>query len=350
MIAPSKIMIYGATGYVGKMVVKLAIEQGIAPLILASRNGDVRDLARQYGLEYRIFNLENPFVINKMLDDISVVVNLAGPFSKTTMHLVNSVIRTKANYLDIAGEIPEFQILERLDEEAKEAGSMLMPGVGFGVVPTDLMAQYMKAQMPDAQRLVLAYVTKGSASQGSLKTVLMDLLTSGFTRKNGVLEPINPAQEIFEFTFEGKKYKTHTNQWRADIVSAYRTTEGTIPNIETYMHYPWLLVKLMKHIRYFNRLWKNEYIQWLISRVPEGPSAKQLAAGSTIIYGRVENGSEVKEAVMTGPEAYVFTAQSIVNIMKRVAKLDYKTGFQTPAGLYGKSLLESLKDVKIVDL
>ena len=84
--------------------------------------------------------------------------------------------------------------------------------------------------------------------------------------------------------------------------------------------------------------------------MPEGPSAKQLAAGSTIIYGRVENGSEVKEAVMTGPEAYVFTAQSIVNIMKRVAKLDYKTGFQTPAGLYGKSLLDSLKGVKIVDL
>ncbi len=348
MAAPSKIMIYGATGYVGKMVVKEAIQQGIAPIILASRNGDVRDMARQYGLEYRIFNLENPFVINKMLDDISVLVNLAGPFSQTTMHMVNAVIRTKANYLDISGEIPEFEILAKLDAEAKEAGSMLMPGVGFGVVPTDLLAQHLKAQMPDAQKLTLSYVTLGSASQGSLKTVLKDILTNGFTRRNGVLEPIKPAQDIFEFTFKGKKYKTYTNQWRADIVSAYHTTG--IPNIETYMYYPWLLVKMMHYVKNFNWIWKHDYIQWAVSRAPEGPSAKQLAAGSSIIYGRVENGTEVKEAVMTGPEAYIFTVQSVVAIMKRVAALDYKTGFQTPASLYGTSLLKSLKGVEITDL
>jgi short subunit dehydrogenase-like uncharacterized protein len=45
------------------------------------------------------------------------------------------------HYLDITGEISVFEAMARRDEKAKKAGIMIMPGVGFDVVPSDCLAR-----------------------------------------------------------------------------------------------------------------------------------------------------------------------------------------------------------------
>ena len=56
------------------------------------------------------------------------------------------------------------------DAEAREAGIVVCPGVGFDVIPTDCLAACLKEALPDAQRLALGFDTGSGLSTGTAKT------------------------------------------------------------------------------------------------------------------------------------------------------------------------------------
>jgi short subunit dehydrogenase-like uncharacterized protein len=108
------------------------------------RNGEVKQFAEKNNCEYRIFGATDKNEIAKNLTDIKLVVNLAGPFVLTNQTFIKACIETKTHYIDIAGEYLEFESAFAFHEEAKQAGIMIMPGAGFGVVPTDIAAVWHK--------------------------------------------------------------------------------------------------------------------------------------------------------------------------------------------------------------
>lgn len=76
-------MVYGATGYTGRLVVEHAVSAGLRP-VLAGRNASkVRELAKIHGLEYRVFGLEKPQAIVEGLQGMTSVLHCAGPFVHT---------------------------------------------------------------------------------------------------------------------------------------------------------------------------------------------------------------------------------------------------------------------------
>src|SRR3546814_17510964 len=84
--------------------------------------------------------------------------------------MLDACMRTGTHYLDITGEIDGFEACAARDEEARKAGIMVMPGVGFDVVPSDCLAAHMKARLPDAVELTLAISGLGQMSRGTAKT------------------------------------------------------------------------------------------------------------------------------------------------------------------------------------
>jgi len=68
-----------------------------------------------------------------------VVLCVAGPFSVTSRPTADACLRNCVHYLDITGEIEVFEALAARDDEAKARGVMLLPGVGFDVVPSDCL-------------------------------------------------------------------------------------------------------------------------------------------------------------------------------------------------------------------
>ena len=78
------ILIYGATGYTGKLMARTAREQGLEP-ILAGRDAEkARAVAEPLGLTWRSFDLAEPAKVDAALKDVAVVLNAAGPFSATS--------------------------------------------------------------------------------------------------------------------------------------------------------------------------------------------------------------------------------------------------------------------------
>ena len=68
------------------------------------------------------------------LRGVRLVLNCAGPFSKTADPLLRVCLAAKAHYLDITGEIYVLEGAHRYDAGAKAAGVVLCPGAGFDVV------------------------------------------------------------------------------------------------------------------------------------------------------------------------------------------------------------------------
>ncbi|MFE8102039.1 saccharopine dehydrogenase NADP-binding domain-containing protein [Brenneria goodwinii] len=119
-----KLMIYGATGYTGRMIVTQAMILGV-PLILAGRNdAKLAALASELNLPYRSFSLSESASIDEALADVAILLNCVGPFMRTADTLMKVAIRKKIHYLDIAAELDSYRLAESLDRDARAAGVM----------------------------------------------------------------------------------------------------------------------------------------------------------------------------------------------------------------------------------
>jgi short subunit dehydrogenase-like uncharacterized protein len=331
----NKILIYGASGYTAKLLAKVASERQLNFVLGGRSNFETK-------FTYRKFSLEIPSEIDNQLGDIKLLINLAGPFSKTNKALIEACVRTKTHYTDIAGEYSEFKTAFEYNQQAIAAGIMLMPGTGFGVVPTNIAAKLAQEKLPDATHLTIGFITQGGVSRGTLNTVLKDIHTSGIKVKDGNEILAMPASSKFDFNYKNKNHKLVYNPWRADLYTS--SLDTGIKNIETYSNFPQLIVKMMQG----KFLWLRDFllttaIKWL----PEGPNDKQLNNGSTLLVARVSNAKkEVKEIIIEGPEAYVFTIEMLLAISKQIVENNFVAGFQTPS-IYGKELLNNINKVKI---
>ncbi len=332
----NKILIYGAAGYMGQLFLKTIQKENLA-IVLGSR------INFESAYQVRVFSLDNQNEIIENIKDVKLVINLAGPFKYTNKQLVEACIGNGSHYIDIAGELPELEAVYEYHEMSKKANIMLMPGAGFGVVPTDIVANLAQQKLPDATHLKIAYVTNGGASRGTLKTVLADINKEGVILQNGILEKTMPASKTFQFLANNKLQKLVYNPWRADLFSA-RISTG-IQNIETYANFPSFIVKMMQG----KLLWLRDFmLKQLINLLPIGPSEKQLKNGSTICYAEVSNSEgEKANATIMGPEAYLFTAGTLLAITKNILIDNFKAGYQTP-NIYGVDLIKSIPNTKVL--
>jgi saccharopine dehydrogenase (NAD+, L-lysine-forming) len=139
-VAASGYLIYGANGYTGRLIARHAVECGQRP-ILAGRNAPaVEKIAGALGLDARAFDLGDPAAVDRGLAGLRAVLHCAGPFAHTSRPMVDGCLRNGVTYLDITGEVTVFEACAARDAEARLAGIMLMPGVGFDVVPSDCLA------------------------------------------------------------------------------------------------------------------------------------------------------------------------------------------------------------------
>src|SRR5436190_1168591 len=84
-------------------------------------------------------------------------------------------------------------ILAGRDAEARAVGVMLLPGVGFDVVPTDCLAAHLKRRLPTATKLCLGFYSKGSFSRGTATTMAENLHRGGAVRRGGKIVPVPAA-------------------------------------------------------------------------------------------------------------------------------------------------------------
>jgi short subunit dehydrogenase-like uncharacterized protein len=257
-------MIYGANGYTGELIAREAKKRGAAPFLAGRNAAKIADLARELSLPSKVFSLDAPLDIAAALRGIGLVLNCAGPFSKTADRLMRACLTAKAHYLDITGEIDILEGAHRLDADAKAAGVVLCPGVGFDVAPTDCIALMLKAALPEAHELALGFESDQRMSQGTAKTSVEALGKSGKIRRGGRIVDLPIGGGCREIDFGRGPKRAMPIPW-GDVASAFYTTG--IPNITIFTPISSPLLAIARLMNVFGSILQSPRVQaWLVER------------------------------------------------------------------------------------
>lgn len=347
-----KLLIYGATGFVGGEIAKHAILAGLNPIIAGRSQEKIDKLARELKIDIRLFSLDDPMVIEKAVKDIDLFLNCAGPFIHTYKPIVKACLQTETHYLDISGEFTVYSALQKMDEIAREARIMLLPGVGFDILPSDCLAVYLKHRLPTANRLTIAFQNDGPAGlpPGTARTMVEIARYGTKIRVNGRLETAFPGVKTRQIDFGNGPVEAARLSW-GDVFTAFYSTG--IPNIEDYSAVTVDFKNQMLLGEYLRPLfWLPAFRNYVLNRFKVGSSEVERSLTRASIWGEVED-LDGRKAVarLEGPEAgVVWTTISAIAAVKRVLAGTLIPGFQTPGKVFGPDIVLEDERVQRIDI
>lgn len=338
-------MIYGANGYSGELIAKYAKNKGMKPVLAGRNTRSIEKLAKELACDFQVFDLSNQDRVAENLKEIDAVIHCAGPFSATAEPMIQACIESKTHYLDITGEVAVFEMAQTYDQQAKQSGIVICPGVGFDVIPTDCLASQLKEMMPDATHLALGFDSKSGFSPGTAKTSVEGLSKGGRIRKEGKITQVPLAYKTRKIDFGAGEKLAMTIPW-GDVSTAFFTTH--IPNIEVYIPASPNLVKKLKRMNFIRPLLGLGFIQNMMKKRIEknvrGPNEATRAKLNTYLWGEVKNATgEIKHLRLTCSNGYTLTMTGGVKMIEHVLNTD-KSGYFTPSTLVNNRLLDEIDD------
>jgi short subunit dehydrogenase-like uncharacterized protein len=326
----TKLMIYGATGYPGRMAAEHAKAAGTL-LVLAGRNETtLSTLSAELGVEYRVFGLDDAAAIDTGLAGISVLLNCAGPFMRTADALMKASIRNTIHYLDTAAELDCYRLAESLDDDAKAAGVMLMPGGGGSVAMLGSLAGHAVSHVSNPRKIRIALHVAGGLSRGSAISASENVTVETLARVDGELVAI-AADGIRKFDF-GKGAVDCFPVTLPDLVTIWRATG--VPDVETFVH-----------------VTGDGFPQGDLSTLPDGPNEEERLANRYQASVEVTGADgRVTHSILDTVNGYTFTAMAAAEGGRRVLGGEFRPGFQTPAALFGNGFAQTIADTSINDV
>jgi len=241
------IVVYGATGYTGKLVAEyLNSQYGVGGGIswaMAGRSLDKleavrRELGIPEGLPLVVADASEPASLQAMVERAAVVITTVGPYQLYGSDLVAACARAGTDYVDLCGE-PSWmkEMIDAHTATAQESGARIVFSCGFDSIPFDLGVFFLQqaaterfgAGLPRVRGRVAAM--KGTWSGGTLASfkatmaaaakdpALVATLTNPFALTPGFTGPQQPA---------GTKplYDEAVQSWVAPFVMATINTKN----------------------------------------------------------------------------------------------------------------------------
>ena len=150
-------VIYGATGFTGKLVVEYAINQyasnnEISWAIAGRNNEKLEHVQEKYNLPSDIGKIvvdsNDQNSIDEMVSQTKCVLTTVGPYQLYGEKIVKTCISTGTDYVDLCGE-PGFmhKIISECSAEAKETGARIVFSCGFDSIPFDLGVLFVQEEV-----------------------------------------------------------------------------------------------------------------------------------------------------------------------------------------------------------
>ncbi|GGA53386.1 saccharopine dehydrogenase family protein [Sphingomonas psychrolutea] len=217
------IIVYGATGFTGRLVAEYLTQTGAKRWAMAGRSlaklEEVRDLiGAPANTPLVTANSDDPASLRSMCQRTQVVISTVGPYQLYGSDLVAACAETGTAYVDLCGE-PAWmrQMIDAHHETAKASGARIVFSCGFDSIPFDLgvltLQDAAKAKFGHAMPRVKGRVRKmqGGFSGGtaaSLKATLaaaakhpslLGLLINPFALAPGFTGPSQPKGLLPEY-------------------------------------------------------------------------------------------------------------------------------------------------------
>ena len=164
------IVVFGATGFTGQLVVRHLAKAAPAGVrwAVAGRSPDkLAAVLRDVGVDVPIVQADvgDSASLRDMAASTRVVLTTVGPYAQYGAPLVAACVEAGCDYVDITGE-PMFvdRICERYGSQAEDVGIRVVSCCGFDSVPHDLGAWFTVQHLPRDQPIELrAFVSNWRA-------------------------------------------------------------------------------------------------------------------------------------------------------------------------------------------
>jgi short subunit dehydrogenase-like uncharacterized protein len=341
------ILMFGATGYTGKLVAHALAERGASFAIAGRDRAKLEALAAATGdPDIRIASVGDVEGLAGALEDCRVLLTCVGPFSELGWTAVEAALQARVNYLDSAGEAPFVgRLIAEYDERARNAGIAMAPALGFDEVPGDVAAT-LASDGFERPEVVLTYAMPSSASNGTIKSALGILVGSGPWIREGrqvtittgqqsrwapMPPPLGPKPAISFPLANGHLIPLHLDLSELELY----LTIGTAQKVGARFALP--VLKVVHSLEGPRKL-----IERAVERVQRsgGPSEQQRQSWWTIL-AEARSGGEWRNVAITGRDLYGLTAQLLAAGAMRMSQPDYgPTGVLAPVQAMGVDLLE----------
>src|SRR5438045_1149543 len=214
---PGRIVLYGATGYMGALTARALVASGARPVLAGRDQSRLSALAARLSQAAGGTELETaaaaagPGPLRDLIGAGDVLVSTAGPFMKVGRPVVAAAVDAGAVYLDSAGEPPFIrEVFEESGPRAERTGAVLLTAFGYDYVPGNLAgALALQAAGPGAARVQVGYFVRGDirrgTSAGTRASVTGVLLEPGYAFRGGRIVTERTAAHLTSFTVGGKK-------------------------------------------------------------------------------------------------------------------------------------------------
>jgi short subunit dehydrogenase-like uncharacterized protein len=217
------IIIYGATGFTGRLVAEYLSQRGVKGWAMAGRSAtklaEVRDLiGAPKDTPLVVADAEDGASIRAMCARARTIITTVGPYQLYGSDLVAACAETGASYVDLCGE-PAWmrEMIDAHEAAAKKSGARIVFSCGFDSIPFDLGVWKLQEIIIDRHGKPAKRVKgrcrsmKGGASGGTVASMkatmaaaarnpkLLGLLTNSFALTPGFQGPTQPSGMIPEY-------------------------------------------------------------------------------------------------------------------------------------------------------
>jgi short subunit dehydrogenase-like uncharacterized protein len=208
-----RIVLFGATGYTGRLTAQALVARGATPVLAARNAGSLAELSAELGggLETAVADVDEPRTVAELVTRGDVLVSTVGPFARWGRPAVEAAVRSGAHYLDSTGESSFIRtVFEEYGPLAAGSGSALLTALGYDWVPGNLAAGLaLRDAGDDATRVSVGYYMNGSgmggSSGGTRASALGAMIDPSFAFRDGKITTERGAKRVASFDVEGRR-------------------------------------------------------------------------------------------------------------------------------------------------
>jgi short subunit dehydrogenase-like uncharacterized protein len=345
-VTPVTIVLYGATGYTGRLVAQELARRGLDH-VLSGRNAE--KLAA-LGPNTRAVALDDDAGLRELLEPARVVINCAGPFTLAGDALVRAAIATGTHYVDSTGEQTFIKmVFDRHAATAERAGVALVPALGFDYAPGDCIARVAAQGLEPLEEIVIAYAVEDfGMSRGTLKSALEMMKGGDLLYEDERWQPA-PAG-VFRASFDfpepiGRKAVSRLPAGEIVTVPHHTRTGRVKTLITTSTVAPGPLAQVLPFVMPGVSLTLRTPLRGLLARgvamLPEGPAEddRREASFTIVAEARGRDGAG-RRGVVRGKDVYGLTAVTLVHGAELMSAPGFgRSGALGPAAAFDSTAL-----------
>jgi short subunit dehydrogenase-like uncharacterized protein len=339
------ILLFGATGYTGRLTAHALARRGLS-FAIAGRNRQTleRVAAETEGPEVRLAHVGDTRSLVRALDGVRVLVTCVGPFIRLGHTAVEAALQAGVNYIDSTGEVTFVaRLIEENDAPARRRGIAMATSMGFDEVPADVALSLACAGMENPAAVV-TYAVPTTGSVGTIRSALGILSSTGIGIDDGLWIDVRAGTE--------QRWSPMPPPLGVRLSTSAPFAIARLAPLHTYFVClkvfmtigRWRLAALKTALPLLGSMMRTSAgrsaIDYLLGRLPEGPSSRARSAKWTVL-AEAQCSGNWRNVVVVGRDVYGLTAELLAAGASVMAGADYdRTGVLSPVQAMGVEFLQ----------